>query len=261
VDVPGLAGVQSISLSETHACALLQDETIRCWGVGHFGQLGAAGTLGHCTFQSYDVGAPISLDVDCTDTPTQVEFLAGYGGTSELTVSGLAVWGYGCARASLVNSLQCWGDDAAGQLGEPSSPDTCSITYDPDAGPVLTPCARRPSPVPNLVNVQSVAAGNLHACAVVSGEVWCWGADFEHALGLPSPPDICSLDDGSQIGCAKSPQKVPGIDGVERLALGLFHTCALRTDGTVWCWGGNELGQLGGGDSVESRVEPAPVAW
>ena len=259
--VPGLNGVESISLAETHACALLQDKTLRCWGIAHFGQLGAIGTFSDCTFQSYDVDATISFDVQCADTPRQVSFLPGYGGTSEVAVNGLAIWGFGCARASMINSLQCWGDDSAGELGTATAPDSCSVSYDPDAGPVVTACARRPAPVPNLVNVQTVSAGNLHACAVVAGEVWCWGADFDHALGLAAPPDVCSLDDGSQIACAKSPQKVPGVDGVEKLALGLFHTCALRTDGSVWCWGGNGLGQLGDGDSVESRVEPMPVVW
>ncbi len=261
VDVPGLADVESVALSETHACALLKDKTMRCWGAAQFGQLGSDLPYDKCTFESYELGSTKTFELDCVGTPRPVAFLAGYAGTAEVALNALAFWGFGCARAHMINSLQCWGDDSAGQLGIASAPDQCSFVYEPDAGPVVTACARRPSPVLNLVNVQSVAAGNLHACAVVAGAPWCWGADFEHALGIDPPPDVCSLDDGSQIGCAMSPQKVSGIDGVGTMAPGLFHTCALRSDGSVWCWGSNGYGQLGDGSGVASRATPMPIAW
>jgi alpha-tubulin suppressor-like RCC1 family protein len=261
VEIPGLTGVDSLSLSDTHACALMLDRTLQCWGVAQFGQLGMAPPFAKCTYQSFEAGATVSFELDCVDTPRPVEFLPGYAGTSDLVVGSLAIWGFGCARANIVNSLQCWGDDSAGQLGIAETPDECTFIYGPDAGTTVTACARKPGPVPNLVNVEAVAAGNLHVCAVVGGKVWCWGGDFEHALGVDPPPDVCSLDDGSQIGCAKSPHAVPGIDDVKSLALGLFHTCALRADGSVWCWGGNGYGQLGDGSGAQTRVAPMPVVW
>ncbi|MBN2196910.1 MAG: hypothetical protein JW751_29165 [Polyangiaceae bacterium] len=42
------------------------------------------------------------------------------------------------------------------------------------------------------------------------------------------------------------------------LATGTTHTCAIRADGTLWCWGSNERGQLGLGDRGD-RSEPAQV--
>ncbi|MEO8551279.1 MAG: RCC1 repeat-containing protein, partial [Kofleriaceae bacterium] len=35
---------------------------------------------------------------------------------------------------------------------------------------------------------------------------------------------------------------------------GRGHSCAVRTDGTVWCWGQNDSGQLGDGTATDSSV-------
>lgn len=53
-----------------------------------------------------------------------------------------------------------------------------------------------------------------------------------------------------------TPVQVVGLTDVAEISAGSFHTCARRTDGTVYCWGSNLAGQLGnaGGDS------PEPVA-
>jgi alpha-tubulin suppressor-like RCC1 family protein len=44
-----------------------------------------------------------------------------------------------------------------------------------------------------------------------------------------------------------TPVTVTGLTGASALALGDVHTCALSTDGTVRCWGGNTSGALGDG--------------
>lgn len=43
------------------------------------------------------------------------------------------------------------------------------------------------------------------------------------------------------------------------LALGKQHSCALRSDGTLYCWGLNDRGQLGDG-TTEQRLEPTRVS-
>ena len=45
-----------------------------------------------------------------------------------------------------------------------------------------------------------------------------------------------------------------GADGVASLALGGSHSCALRADGSVTCWGWNFYGQLGNGTTDSSSV-------
>jgi len=86
------------------------------------------------------------------------------------------------------------------------------------------------SPTPAFT---SVAAGGLHTCAVsVDREVWCWGANGSGQLGDGTTTD------------RPVPRPVPGLSGVEQLALGRVHTCA-RSGGEVRCWGDSDFGQAG----------------
>jgi alpha-tubulin suppressor-like RCC1 family protein len=49
------------------------------------------------------------------------------------------------------------------------------------------------------------------------------------------------------------------IDGVARIAGGYEHTCALKTNGEVWCWGEDALGELGDGPKAETQLLPVQV--
>jgi alpha-tubulin suppressor-like RCC1 family protein len=41
--------------------------------------------------------------------------------------------------------------------------------------------------------------------------------------------------------------------------MGWHHTCALASDGSLWCWGDNSSGQLGDG-TWETKAAPVQVA-
>src|SRR5262249_13910562 len=66
---------------------------------------------------------------------------------------------------------------------------------------------------------------------------------------------------GEVLGMFESPVPSPllmPIDDVRSVSVGGEHTCALRGDGTLWCWGSNAWGQLGDGtfdDHGPVRVE------
>jgi alpha-tubulin suppressor-like RCC1 family protein len=78
--------------------------------------------------------------------------------------------------------------------------------------------------------------------ALANGEVACWG----------QPAGATPLDD------VLVPQRVPGLADIVALAGGWYHVCALRSDGTVLCWGDNGSNQLGDG-TTEARDTPAPT--
>lgn len=95
--------------------------------------------------------------------------------------------------------------------------------------------------------VRSLSVGRNHACAVVDGEVWCWGSNQFAAIGVTGQ------------SCFSDPQFI-NISGetFEEVGVGSGHTCALSTDGDVFCWGTNDAGQISA-DGMPGGVEPEPV--
>ncbi len=94
-----------------------------------------------------------------------------------------------------------------------------------------------------------VAAGGHHTCGVLGdGSVWCWGANDSGQLG-----------NGDQANSA-SPVRVIALDvAAVDIAAGRSHTCAVLEDGSVWCWGANDSGQVspdaGSGTATPLHVE------
>ena len=98
-----------------------------------------------------------------------------------------------------------------------------------------------------LTNVQQVAAGVGHTCALMnSGEVYCWGSNQYGQLG-----------DGSTTQ-RLTPVAVSALSGATAIAAGAGYTCALVAGGAVYCWGDNFHGQLGDG-STTRRLTPVTV--
>src|SRR5262249_50919990 len=93
-----------------------------------------------------------------------------------------------------------------------------------------------PSPPPPAGSPAHIALGETYACATTyEGTVRCWGANIAFSRGG---------DGGAADWTVATP--VPGLDAVVRLAAGAVTACALRSDGTVRCWGYYN-GQPGGG--------------
>jgi alpha-tubulin suppressor-like RCC1 family protein len=94
-----------------------------------------------------------------------------------------------------------------------------------------------PVQIPGLSSIVQVGVGDEHACALRSdGTVWCWGDETFGKLG-----------NGVSFGSSFQPVRVAGLSGIAQIAVGANHSCALRNDGVVLCWGANTLGQLGNG--------------
>lgn len=137
---------------------------------------------------------------------------------------------YTCALGS-EGDVACWGENGYGQLGNGSSSDSLI-----------------PVQVANLSSVTAIAAGAQHACALTSnGTVYCWGNNGNGELG-----------DGTTTE-RYAPVVVVGLSlPATAITAGSKHTCALTSDGAVWCWGANVDGQLGNGTTTDS-VAPTNV--
>lgn len=175
--------------------------------------------------------------------------------------------------ASTVDTIACWGDlgeapplrhvaeavSAAGDI-------TCLLHQDGRVSCFGRSSTGAASP-PSLDSVVSISAGSNHSCGLLwSGEVVCWGDD---SFGQSTPPDgafaavvaggwhTCGLvdeggspDDGYEARCwgLDTYGQVSGVPPYLflELHLGEEHSCGLKTDGLLACWGRNLEGQLDG---------------
>jgi alpha-tubulin suppressor-like RCC1 family protein len=153
-----------------------------------------------------------------------------------------------------------------------------------DAHTVPGPLPARTAIALPFRDVTQLAVGNAAVC-VVGRKVACTEhVDFRERAPEDSPwqnpryvtglagSDVAALAIGDLMRCAllrsghvtcwnwSEPEQVPGLDDVVELVARSGHACARKSDGSVWCWGDNDHGQLGDGTRhFERRKEPVRV--
>ncbi len=249
----GLAG------GGAHVCALKLDGTVWCWG-------------SNSAYQQTD-GLPIGTTMTAMAVPSLSDIDRIAAGQS-----------FTCVRRSSDKTVQCFGSNASGQIGNGGAAGTQVPTAPTALGPVTEISAGRdhacaittggavycwgsggdgqvgdggstdrstPQQVrlidnSPLMNATSVAAGDFHSCAVSGGVAYCWGKDENGEVG--NDIDLSRQDLAA---------RVADLAGVTKIATGRSHTCASTTDGKTWCWGDNSARQLGDNSTID---RPTPVA-
>lgn len=120
-----------------------------------------------------------------------------------------------------------------------------------DAGPDGAVSGCEPACQPIL----EIAAGNAHTCILKNGgDVFCWGENAKGQLGYG---DIENRGDNSdEMGVHLMKVDLGTDQRALELALGSAHSCALLQPGQVKCWGGNQSGELGLGDTFNRGDNP-----
>ena len=244
-----------IGTGYNHTCAVTDVGRIKCWGENYNGQLGRA----------VGISGPQPDFVDNVPSgATQV--VGGSDHTCAVVGGGVKCWGVGAGRLgngtaepqaapgpvlgltsgvmeigtaydttcalTTIGALKCWGGNHFGQLGDGT-----------------TDHRAQPFDLLGLTDtVGDIATGYEHSCAVVNagpnaGTVRCWGGNRLGALG-----------DGTHLQRLTPTTSVSGLADVVQVSAGYYVTCALKSNGHVWCWGQGGRGQLGNGAFIDSDV-------
>lgn len=246
--------VRGVAAGEFHSCLVLHAGAVECFGLNEHGQLGDGGT-GHRVTAAPVTGLNDATQVvvgaahSCALRDGGTVACWGRNDTGQLgdgseaastvpvvvtglpEVAALSAGAHHTCAVTTAGAAWCWGANASGQLGDGSTIERS------------TPVAVS-APLPDLAQVD---AGGEHTCAVTTaGAAWCWGENAQGQLGTG--------DDAP----SALPVPVPGLStGVDSVAAGIAHACAVRDDGSVACWGRNIDAQAGSPASPPQRV---PVA-
>jgi alpha-tubulin suppressor-like RCC1 family protein len=257
--------VLNVVSGDAHLCASDDQGSLSCWGHNDWGQVG----LGLADNIVRLVGRRIEPAGGAFEYTGRVIAL---GGEHTLVSNGEEFWGWGgndfgqlAPSAGYVNSLpfplpkpgdldiaslgatlsqadagrkftcavlsnksaHCWGSDDYGQNGR-----------DESLGEVVS------LDQPVLENTFFVSSGEQHVCALdIEGRVHCWGRNLEGQLG-----DGALITKHKPVAVGAFPAKVL------QIVAGGFHSCARLEDGSVYCWGKNDRGQLGDGTTTNRSV-------
>ena len=222
---PSLTGVAQVALGagSSHACARKTDGTLWCWGSNSAGQIGDGTTTSPRL------------------SPTQV--LVTPGGLPLTGVTQVAVGSNATCARKMDGTVACWGGNGEGELGDGTT------TSHSSPSPVLTSPGGTP-----VTGLAEVYIGNSYACArKIDGTAVCWGfVNSDGMVGNASTPRLSPTPVLASPGGA-------ALTNVAQLALAPTHTCARKTDGSVVCWGKNDIGQVGDGTTTSPRMAATQV--
>jgi alpha-tubulin suppressor-like RCC1 family protein len=215
-DVGDLGGLQSISTGAHHTCVLLDNAYVRCWGYNAYGQLGTNSTQ----------------SIGDNEHPDSIGNINLVGNAIQVVTGGY----HTCALLD-TGFVRCWGQNTYGQLGYGNTENVG------DGEPVSSQ---------GYVNLGGratrLAAGLSHTCAVLTtGKVRCWGLNNHGQLGYGHKTNV---GDTKAVWTAGDVSVSPVGERVKDIVAGGYHTCALLESGNVRCWGRNDAGQLGHGNTT-----------
>lgn len=163
IEVTGVSSAANITAGTNHTCVRVTSPgtRVRCWGDNIAGQLGSAWTI--IAFPFFETTSNQALTVNNLTTP--LGSLA----------AGLE---HSCAVLTN-NTVNCWGENASGQLGN----GTIAGFIPPGAGGSVSSTVF-PVSVSGIGSATQVSAGQFHTCALLaSGTVRCWGSNTFGQLG------------------------------------------------------------------------------
>ncbi|APJ04402.1 RCC1 domain-containing protein [Silvanigrella aquatica] len=245
----GSKTLKSFAVGDQHSCALYTDSTESCWSSNAFGQVGD-GTSGTSRLTGVTASLPTGDSVisyiaasdrmTCAVTTSSNGYCWGnttstylnllFNPTPTFMGSNLTAVSSGDgSHMCFINKnqgLQCFGNNANGQLGNSSTVLSSTLVG-----------------VNNLSGVEMVVTGDNHTCAVANDykNVYCWGDNTFGQVGAGSSQTQFTVPNiGSPV------QGFPANSKIVDIAASDKTNCVLLSTDDVYCWGANG-GGLGNG--------------
>jgi len=245
---------KTVACGYAHSAAIKTDGTLWTWGLNFNGQLGDNSTTSRSSPVTTVGGGTTWKTVACGNTHSAAIktdgtlWAWGSNGFGQLfdnstisrsspvnTVGGGSTWKIvACGNthsAAIKTDGTLWtsGYNLYGQLGDNSNTNRSSPVTTAGGGTTW----------------KTVACGYAHSAAIkTDGTLWTWGLNFNGQLG-----------DNSTTSRISPVTTVGGGTIWKTVACGDKHSAAIKTDGTLWTWGSNSIGQLGD-NSTTSRSSP-----
>ena len=253
VALEGLTSVRQVSTGTSHTCVLGQDNVVRCWGLSVAGSLGNGLVRNHLDPQPITDGEGIAEvradDRLCVRYLTGEARCLGDKGVVKPVPSLGAVQrmsgynGHGAGRGCAIRTngtVACWGL----VFGRDMPIETYWDQYTGNDRPDLYHAYA--VEVRGLTGVRALSLAFSHVCAIAQGDaLYCWGVGGDGELGTGKSSDSRESTSYQEF----SPKRVVDLPPVEAVSAGGGFTCAVTTEGDAWCWGRNDRGQLGLGDT------------
>jgi len=214
--ISGVTDAVQITMGDIHTCVLQANGVIKCWGWN-----------GNCMMCHYnlDSGSGVLGDGANLTRPYPVQVS---GITNAVSIG--SGYRHNCAILA-TGEVKCWGASTLGQFGTMNVSD-----------PVLSPVT-----VPGLTGAVALAGAADSMCALMSDTtVKCWGNSVVGQLGN----GYKGLYGNANKPYAVDPVTVTGLSGVIKIQANAFTTCAVKSNGHVYCWGSNFRATLGQGSTT-----------
>jgi alpha-tubulin suppressor-like RCC1 family protein len=209
---------KAIAAGYQHTCVILDNESVKCWGLNDKGQLGIGSNSGSNVKMgdgSGEMGDSLPA-VDLGSGRTAKAISAGYQHTCVILDNA---------------SVNCWGNGLNGQLGRGEN----KTEKRPKSDPIDLGSGR---------NAKAIVTGNSHTCVMLdNSSTKCWGYNASGQLGLG---DTINLGDGSnEMGDSLLSIDLGTGKTTRAISAGDSHTCSILDNSSIKCWGANASGQLG----------------
>lgn len=221
------AKAKKLSVGHYHACALLENDAVKCWGYNNVGALGIGDARNRGTLPD-DMGENLPA-VDLGKGRHAVDLWSGFSHNCVLLDNG---------------AVKCWGDYRGIAAGKTSSVGVAAA----DMGDNL-----KALNLGSTAAVKHLALGTYHTCAFFDdSKVKCFGQNSGGVLGIGKVVNDIVGDSDAEMGTTLAYLSFSSTAKPTAIFSGGLHACALLDDESLKCWGTNSQGQLGLGD-VTSR--------